>query len=79
VASSCETGSCGACRVGLIGGDAEHLDIVLSEAEKRREISVRVSRSRGGMLVLLDEGGSAAKIGCGDWLALGHKRAILVR
>ena len=52
VRSSCEAGSCGSCRTGLIAGDVEHRDFVLGEAERQREIMVCCSRSRGGELVL---------------------------
>lgn len=52
VASSCEAGSCGACRTGYLSGDVEHRDLVLGEAEKTHQIMVCVSRVRGGELVL---------------------------
>jgi MOSC domain-containing protein YiiM/ferredoxin-NADP reductase len=52
VASSCETGSCGTCCIGLLDGDADHRDVVLSDAEKRDRIAVCVSRARGGTLTL---------------------------
>jgi len=46
VASSCESGTCGSCRVGLISGDAEHRDFVLTEQERQGAIMPCVSRSR---------------------------------
>jgi phthalate 4,5-dioxygenase reductase component len=52
VASSCESGTCGSCRTGLLSGDVEHRDMVLSEDEKADQIMVCVSRARAGELVL---------------------------
>jgi MOSC domain-containing protein YiiM/ferredoxin-NADP reductase len=52
VASSCETGSCGTCCIGLLNGDADHRDVVLSDAQRRDQIAVCVSRARGGTLTL---------------------------
>ena len=52
VASSCESGTCGSCRTGLVSGDVEHRDMVLDEEEKAANIMVCVSRARGGELVL---------------------------
>lgn len=52
VRSSCEAGSCGTCRTGLVAGDVEHRDFVLSEAERATHVMVCVSRARGGELVL---------------------------
>lgn len=52
VASSCESGTCGSCRTGLIAGEVEHRDMVLSEPERASQIMVCVSRGRGGELVL---------------------------
>jgi phthalate 4,5-dioxygenase reductase subunit len=54
VASSCESGTCGSCRVGLISGNAEHRDFVLSEPERQEAIMPCVSRARnaGEELVL---------------------------
>ncbi|MFO1317560.1 MAG: PDR/VanB family oxidoreductase [Burkholderiales bacterium] len=52
VRSSCEAGSCGTCRTGLVAGEAEHRDFVLSEAERATQIMVCVSRARGDALVL---------------------------
>ena len=50
--SSCESGSCGTCKTGLIAGDVEHRDLVLSEAEKPKNIMICVSRARSGGLTL---------------------------
>ncbi len=52
VRSSCEAGSCGTCRTGLLSGEAEHRDFVLSETERATQIMPCVSRARGGELVL---------------------------
>ena len=52
VPSSCESGTCGACRTGLISGAAEHRDFVLDDDEQETEIMICVSRSRGEELVL---------------------------
>jgi len=52
IASSCEAGSCGTCRTRLLGGEADHRDLVLAEHERGGEIIVCVSRARGGELIL---------------------------
>lgn len=52
VPSSCESGTCGSCRTGLLGGEADHRDMVLGEGEKSSQIMVCVSRARAGELVL---------------------------
>jgi phthalate 4,5-dioxygenase reductase subunit len=52
IASSCESGTCGSCRVGLVSGDVDHRDLVLSDDERLREIIVCVSRARSGELTL---------------------------
>lgn len=52
IASSCEAGSCGTCRTRLLGGKADHRDLVLAEHERGGEIMVCVSRARSGELVL---------------------------
>jgi phthalate 4,5-dioxygenase reductase subunit len=52
VRSSCEAGSCGSCRTGLVAGDVEHRDFVLGEAEHASQIMVCCSRARSGSLVL---------------------------
>jgi phthalate 4,5-dioxygenase reductase component len=52
VASSCESGTCGSCRTGLLAGEAEHRDMVLSDAERACNIMVCVSRARSAELVL---------------------------
>lgn len=52
VSSSCESGTCGSCRTGLLAGDVEHRDMVLADDEKAHQILVCVSRARSGELVL---------------------------
>ena len=52
VPSSCESGTCGSCRTGLVSGDVVHRDMVLAEDEKTQQIMVCVSRARTGELVL---------------------------
>jgi len=49
---SCEAGSCGSCRTGLVSGDVDHRDFVLMDDEKDRFIMVCVSRGRGGEVVI---------------------------
>ena len=45
VPSSCESGTCGTCRTGLVAGVAEHRDYVLDEDEQEKEIMICVSRA----------------------------------
>jgi phthalate 4,5-dioxygenase reductase subunit len=53
VASSCESGTCGSCKTGLIAGEVEHRDLVLLPEERSQHIMVCVSRSiHGGTLEL---------------------------
>lgn len=52
VTSSCESGTCGSCRTGLISGEAEHRDMVLSDEDKEHHIMVCVSRAKSAELVL---------------------------
>jgi phthalate 4,5-dioxygenase reductase subunit len=50
--SSCESGTCGSCRTGLCGGEAEHRDMVLSDDERASQIMICVSRTKGEELVI---------------------------
>jgi len=50
--SSCESGTCGTCKTGLISGEVDHRDMVLTDAERADTIMICVSRARSGRLVL---------------------------
>lgn len=50
--SSCESGTCGTCKTGLLEGQADHRDMVLMDEEKSGQIMICVSRSTDGDLVL---------------------------
>lgn len=52
VSSSCESGTCGSCKVSLLEGEADHRDWVLLDDEKSQHIMVCVSRACGTHLVL---------------------------
>jgi phthalate 4,5-dioxygenase reductase subunit len=52
VPSSCESGTCGSCKVGLLEGEADHRDFVLMDDEKSQHIMVCVSRACSAHLVL---------------------------
>jgi phthalate 4,5-dioxygenase reductase component len=52
VASSCEAGTCGACRMRLLAGTAEHRDFVLDEDEQENAIMICVSRAISEELTL---------------------------
>ena len=45
VPSSCESGTCGSCKTGLLGGQVSHRDFVLTDSEKLSHIMVCVSRA----------------------------------
>ncbi len=51
--SSCEAGTCGTCRTALIGGEAEHRDLVLMGHEQARSIMICVSRAAPGCAELV--------------------------
>ncbi len=50
----CKRGECGLCATTVLGGDVEHRDYVLSEADRRQrhQMCICVSRVRSGELVL---------------------------
>jgi len=50
--SSCESGTCGTCKTGLLEGEVEHRDMVLMDDEKADKIMICVSRAVGDRLVL---------------------------
>ena len=51
VPSSCESGTCGSCKTGLLDGQADHRDLVLLDEEKASQIMVCVSRGQGSPLL----------------------------
>jgi phthalate 4,5-dioxygenase reductase subunit len=52
VPSSCESGTCGSCKVKLLAGEADHRDLVLLDEEKSDHIMVCVSRACSETMVL---------------------------
>ena len=50
--SSCESGTCGTCRTGLLSGQADHRDMVLMPEQMDSQIMICVSRARSDELVL---------------------------
>jgi ferredoxin-NADP reductase len=54
VLSSCQEGTCGTCETGVLEGEPDHRDSVLTEAERAAGdlMMICVSRSRGSRLVL---------------------------
>ena len=52
VTSSCESGTCGSCRTGLLSGEVEHRDMVLNDDEKVSNIMVCVSRAKSPEIIL---------------------------
>lgn len=50
--SSCESGTCGTCKCGLVSGDVDHRDLVLMDDERSTHIMICVSRAASGGLVL---------------------------
>jgi phthalate 4,5-dioxygenase reductase subunit len=52
VPSSCESGACGSCRTGLLEGEVDHRDLVLTESERTCNLMVCVSRAKTSELVL---------------------------
>lgn len=51
-AYSCQQGFCGTCRTRVLSGDVEHRDRVLTDHERADTMTICVSRSRGGRIVL---------------------------
>ncbi|MBO9352887.1 2Fe-2S iron-sulfur cluster binding domain-containing protein [Bordetella petrii] len=52
VGYSCESGTCGSCRTGLVQGSVDHRDMVLMPEEQETQIMVCVSRATCDKLVL---------------------------
>lgn len=50
--SSCESGTCGACRMRLVAGEVEHRDLFLNEDERTRAMMPCVSRAAGDEITL---------------------------
>ncbi|MBU8539616.1 PDR/VanB family oxidoreductase [Falsiroseomonas tokyonensis] len=50
---SCESGTCGSCRTGLVSGEVDHRDLVLMEHEKAMAIMPCVSRAAPGCPTLV--------------------------
>jgi phthalate 4,5-dioxygenase reductase subunit len=48
--SSCESGSCGTCRTRLLGGEADHRDLVLTPDEQATNIMLCVSRAKSDQI-----------------------------
>lgn len=49
---SCQSGTCGSCRTGLVSGDVFHADLALTKEERATSIMICVSRARSGDIVL---------------------------
>ena len=47
VAYSCQQGYCGTCPARIIGGDVEHLDRCLTDAQRTEKMVICVSRGAG--------------------------------
>lgn len=52
IPSSCESGTCGSCRMNLLAGEPDHRDLVLSDAERLSFIMPCVSRAHSAELVV---------------------------
>jgi phthalate 4,5-dioxygenase reductase subunit len=52
VSFSCESGSCGCCKTGLVAGEVDHRDLVLADFEKGSNIMVCVSRAVGDEITI---------------------------
>jgi phthalate 4,5-dioxygenase reductase subunit len=52
VASSCEAGVCGTCRLTVLRGEVEHRDSVLTETERFSSVVTCVSRARSTEIVI---------------------------
>lgn len=50
----CSDGICGVCKCGLIDGEAEHRDFVLSNAQRETQIITCQSRAKQGEVLVLD-------------------------
>lgn len=52
VPTSCLSGLCGACKVDYLEGDVVHQDYILSDEERKRCLTICVSRAKSPLLVL---------------------------
>ena len=52
IPSSCESGTCGTCRMKLLAGIADHRDLVLTDEERLTNIMVCVSRAQSAELTI---------------------------
>jgi phthalate 4,5-dioxygenase reductase subunit len=52
LSSSCESGTCGTCRTRLLGGEADHRDMVLMPEEMESQVMICVSRAKSPELLL---------------------------
>lgn len=61
IGSSCESGTCGTCRLPWLEGRIEHRDLVLTPAERERQLISCVSRAVGDTLRLAIPGPGGAR------------------
>ena len=52
LASSCESGTCGTCRTGLLAGEADHRDLVLDDDAREHAIMICVSRAKSDEITI---------------------------
>lgn len=52
VMSSCESGTCGSCRIPYVAGEVDHRDLVLEDEEHGRYIMACVSRAQGDAITI---------------------------
>ena len=55
VPSSCESGTCGSCKMKLLAGEVDHRDFVLEADEYQTSIMVCVSRGKGDIEIDFDD------------------------
>ena len=52
IRSSCESGSCGTCKMSLLAGEVDHRDLCLTDEERRNHLMICVSRAFSDELVI---------------------------
>ncbi len=52
ISSSCESGTCGSCKITYLDGDVDHRDLVLEDTEKEGHLMACVSRAKGDTITL---------------------------